>query len=203
MARHILEGDEVHVAIMAQGVFSRGAESDAASAQLEELRACAEVANSSLGVSSLRLLDFPDNLMDTVDLLSVAKVIENLVSQLQPTVVYTHDPGDLNVDHVRTSEAVSIACRPVPGQTVRELFFFEVQSSTGWRPGYTFAPNYFVDATQTLGRKLDALRCYKSEMRDWPHARSLQAVEHLARWRGSLVGLPAAEAFSVARCIRG
>jgi N-acetylglucosamine malate deacetylase 1 len=36
-------------------------------------------------------------------------------------------------------------------------------------------------------------------MRDWPHSRSYEAVEHLARWRGACVGVEAAEAFMLGR----
>lgn len=195
MARHALEGDAVHVLILSQGLFSRQSASDNPDASLETLRSAARRANDLLGVRSIQFLDFPDNRLDSIDRLDVARAIETSIAELKPNIVYTHFNGDLNVDHVRVHEAVSIACRPVPGQPVRETYFFEVQSSTHWRPNVAFTPSHFVDVSETLDRKLEALRAYEMEMRPSPHARSLEAVEHLAKWRGSLVGVPAAEAF--------
>ena len=92
----------------------------------------------------------------------------------------------------------------MPGHKVRELLFFEVPSSTEWRPpgsGDDFVPNYFVDISSTLDRKILALDVYTSELRTFPHPRSHQAIEALARWRGASVGVAAAEAFMLGRMI--
>ena len=108
----------------------------------------------------------------------------------------------MNVDHRRLHEAVVTACRPTPDHNVRKMFSFEVASSTEWQPpgsGPSFQPNFFVDITDQWKRKRDALRAYACEMRPWPHARSLEALEHLARWRGAQVGVEAAEAFNLLR----
>lgn len=203
LARHAARGDRVNVLIMGQGVFSRS-DGSADQESLEALRQCAQEANRIIGASSLELLDFRDNRMDEVARLDLAKAVEAVVSQHAPDIVYTHFPGDLNVDHVRVSEAVCIACRPIPGSSVRSLRFFEVQSSTEWRPpaiGTAFAPNLFVDVSSSLEKKIQALRAYSGEMRAWPHARSIEAIEHLARWRGACAGLGAAEAFVQARAL--
>ena len=119
----------------------------------------------------------------------------------QPEYVYVHHAGDVNVDHRRLHEAVA-ACRPTPGHVVKRILSFEVPSSTEWQPPTSapfFQPNWFVDISDQWERKRAALATYSSEMRDWPHARSLEAVEHLARWRGAQVGVKAAEAFCLLR----
>ncbi len=202
MARHAQRGDAVHVLIAAQGIFSR-TDGSANGDALEELRCAARRANAVLGAATVDLLEYPDNRLDTIAMLDLAKAVEEAVARYDPEIVYTHFPGDLNIDHARISDAVNVACRPTPGSTVRSIRYFEVQSSTEWRPPHagavTFAPNLFVDAGATLERKLTALQEYDSEMRPWPHARSIAAVEHLARWRGACVGLDAAEAFIIAR----
>lgn len=203
LALHAAKGDRVHVVVMGQGVFSRS-DGSATPAALAALRECAEKANRIVGASSLELLDYPDNRMDEIARLDLTKAIEAVLERHAPHVVYTHFLSDLNVDHQRVSEAVCVACRPVPGSHLRSLRFFEVQSSTEWQPpanGTAFAPNLFVDVSKTLETKLEALRAYASEMRAWPHARSLEAVEHLARWRGASVGVNAAEAFVLARAL--
>jgi LmbE family N-acetylglucosaminyl deacetylase len=114
----------------------------------------------------------------------------------------THHAGDVNIDHQRVHQAVVTACRPQPGHPVRTLLFFEVPSSTEWQPpgsAPAFTPNWFVDISSTLDCKLNALDAYAEELRVWPHPRSLQAVEALARWRGATVGVEAAEAFILGR----
>jgi LmbE family N-acetylglucosaminyl deacetylase len=143
--------------------------------------------------------------MDSIDLLDVVKSVERVIADFRPERVYTHHPGDLNVDHRVTNQAVVTACRPMPGQLVRSLLFFEVPSSTEWQTssicGSTFSPNWFVPISGTMDIKLAALRAYSSEMRSFPHPRSLDAVQHLARWRGASVGETAAEAFMLCRTI--
>ena len=204
IAKHAERGDGVHVVIMAEGATSRDEKRDCdrRRSELSELAEAAHKAKEILGINSLILLDFPDNRMDSVDLLDVVKVVEHHIDRVKPDIVYTHHSGDVNIDHRRIHEAVVTACRALPKQTIKTLLFFEVQSSTEWQtPGSAphFAPNWFVDVSDTFDIKLEALQAYQSEMRPWPHSRSFEAVEYLARWRGAGVGFKAAEAFVVGR----
>jgi len=110
--------------------------------------------------------------------------------------------GDLNADHRLVNQAIMTAVRPTPGQAVAAVYGFETLSSTEWvfhSRGTSFRPNRFVGIERTLKLKLDALRAYQAEMRDFPHSRSYETVEMLAKLRGSAVGLAAAEAFTVLR----
>lgn len=200
IARHVDAGDRVSVAILAQGVTSRGG-TEVASA-IADLRDQARRANQLLGVSALEFLDFPDNQMDSVTRLSVIQSVEALIERIRPSVIYTHWAGDVNIDHRIIHDAVICACRPQPGHPVESLLFFEVASSTEWQPPYSatpFVPNWFVDISQSLERKLAAMAAYSSELRLWPHPRSLDALTSQARWRGSSVGCEAAEAFVLGR----
>ena len=208
IARHAADGDAVTVLILAEGSTSRSAVRDreAAAAELSELAKAANKANALLGVSTVLLRDFPDNRMDSVDLLDIVKSIEAVMSTRPPDVVYTHHAGDVNIDHRRIHEAVIAACRATPGQSVRQLLYFEVPSSSEWQtPGSApaFQPHVFINIESTLARKLEALDCYASEMRDFPHPRSNRAVEALARWRGASAGFMAAEAFVLGRLLIG
>ncbi|NRB09203.1 MAG: PIG-L family deacetylase [Richelia sp.] len=204
IAKHTEQGDIVHVLIMAEGATSRSLQRDRAKAknQLSALALAAQQASEILGVQSLKLHHFPDNRMDSCDLLDVIKVIEKKISQYQPEIIYTHHFGDVNIDHRRIHEAVVTAVRPIPGQIVQTLLFFEIASSTEWQPSSSalpFTPNWFVDISETLSLKMKALTAYESEMRPFPHARSVNALEHLAKWRGASVGVEAAEAFLLGR----
>ena len=199
-------GDDVHVLILAEGITSRdiSLESNATSAALDELAEAARAASRILTVSSLSLHDFPDNSMDTVRFLDIVKIVETFVSKLTPNVVVTHHAGDLNIDHRITHNAVLTVCRPVPGCCVKRILCFETPSATEWQSpvfNQPFTPNWFEDVSQTFDVKLKALEAYESEMRNWPHSRSIESVQNLARWRGTSVGVEAAEAFMLIRQI--
>ena len=107
-----------------------------------------------------------------------------------------------SVQHRIVHQSVITACRPIKGRSVKRILSFEVPSATDWQsPNYgrPFVPNWFEDINDTLSLKLKALDLYKSEMQEWPNARSIKALEYLARWRGSTVGCEAAEAFMLIR----
>lgn len=202
LAKLVAQGATVHVSFLADGVYSRPDDPNAQKEQLQARRKAARNAAKILGVQGVSFGDFPDNRMDTVALLDITQRVESLIDKHRPDTVFTHHCGDVNIDHRRTHEAVVTACRPQIGHSVRTLLCCEVPSSTEWQlPGSApvFAPNWFIDISDVLECKLAALDAYSSELRDWPHPRSRQAVEHLARWRGATVGVQAAEAFVLGR----
>lgn len=196
LAKHCAAGDAVSVVVFADGLASRGGVTQANIALRHGMcrRAC-----KILGTEDVWLHQYADNMMDNLPLLDVVKHVEIHLKRFSPTVVYTHWRGDLNVDHRVLHDAVNVACRSYPEQTVRKLLYFEVPCSTVW--GKSFEPNYFVDVTDTLETKLDAFAEYTTELRDWPHARSMDAVRTLGRHRGASVGVSAAEAFVIGRIL--
>jgi LmbE family N-acetylglucosaminyl deacetylase len=211
MAQHIQNGHHVHVVIMAEGLTSRfptRAEAFEKSPQMtDELMKLRDIcirANQVLGVQDIQFEGFPDNRMDSVDRLDIVKRIESHIKNIKPNIIYTHHIGDVNIDHQSIHAAVVTAARPIPGEIKPDLLFFETASSTEWQtPGSAppFLPNWFEDISKTLDLKLEALAVYEQEMRPWPHARSIKALEHLARWRGASAGVEAAEAFILGRKI--
>ena len=204
IVKHLHGGDVVHVLILAEGITSRDdvRDREGRSEDIVSLRSMANEAHKKLGSNSIKFLDFPDNRMDSVNLLDVIKEVENEINKTKPKIIYTHHGNDLNVDHRITHQAVFTACRPESNSTVKKIYCFEVPSSTEWQSPMEvgpFIPNTFVDISNTLDNKLAALKAYASEMRSWPHSRSIKAVKHLARWRGASAGFEAAEAFALSR----
>jgi LmbE family N-acetylglucosaminyl deacetylase len=204
LARHARRGDTVRVLVLGDGWTSRvrSAEKGFEALDLDVLEEQSRSALARLGVETISYLRFPDNRFDTLALLDIVKTIEDAKRDFDADVVYTNSPYDLSVDQRFTVEAVLTAFRPLPGDNKATLMAFEVLSSTEWnqtggRQG--FAPNCFVDISDTLADKLAAYRAIYSEQRPWPHARSIEALEHLARSRGAAVGLEAAEAFLLLR----
>ena len=196
------EGVIVRVAFLADGVFSREGEQKDQQKELKDRRTAAQQACDILGVKSVSFGDFPDNKMDVSPLLDIVKAVEELIFKHQPDTLFTHHCGDVNIDNRRIHEAVVAACRPQNGHPVKKLLSFEVASSTEWQLPHSatsFSPNYFVDISATLAKKMAALDLYAKELRRWPHPRSPKAVAHLAHWRGATVGVEAAEAFILSR----
>ncbi len=206
IARHSDNGDIVRILILGQGASSRYNTLFESTLKEEILRlsAASKLAANILGAESIDQLAFPDNRLDSIDLLDIVKQIEFFIDKYLPDTVYVHHAGDVNIDHRRLHEAVVTACRPVPGHTVRRLLSYETVSSTEWQPSSSapiFVPNYFIDISAQWPRKLAALDTYSSEMRLHPHPRSIESIECLARWRGSQVGIHHAEAFMLLRNI--
>ncbi len=207
IAKWSKEGHSVHILIMAEGATSRDHQRDIISKknELSHLRKCAKKSSTILGAKSINFLKFPDNRMDSIELLDIIKSIEYYIKKFNPEIVVTHHLGDLNIDHNLTHKALLTACRPEPGSNIKKILSFEVLSSTDWQSassGMPFIPNYFENVKDFFDKKVEALEVYSSEMRDWPHSRSIKAVTNLASLRGSSVGVELAEAFILLRSIK-
>lgn len=202
-------GCTAHALVLGEGLTARAdaRDPDAWADALGAHRADAERAAQRIGYASIALHDFPDNRFDTVPLLDLVKVVERAMAAVAPDVVLTHHPGDLNIDHRRTCDAVLAAARPLPGAAARTILSFEVPSSTEWQaptaPG-GFRPTVFVACRAAdVEAKAEAMACYRFEGRPFPHPRSPEALRALARWRGATSGTPFAEAFELVRGLVG
>lgn len=201
IARHVVEGDTVYAVFMADGVSSRA---QADQEDLANRNAAAEQAREILGIQENFYLGLPDNRLDSLPLIEVVQRLESIIFKLQPSIVYTHHHGDLNVDHRITHQAVLTACRPMPGSSVQAIYAFEIISSTEWATPIAepFVPNHYVDISNQISTKIDSLRAYQQEMHCAPHSRSFEHLAHLAHHRGHTVGVVAAEAFVTVRTVR-
>lgn len=207
MALHVRQGHHVRVMVMGDGWTSRVKSMEKAMSvvDLDVIEEQGRAALKILGVEQVEYLRFPDNRFDTLPLLDLVKEIERVKQQFAPDIVYTNSPFDLSVDQQKTSRAVVTAFRPQPGDNSTELLCFEVPSSTEWNAldgaGF-FAPNYFLDVSEALAIKISAFQQLGSEVRPWPHPRSLEAIEYQAKSRGASVGVSAAETFMLLRTVK-
>lgn len=196
-----------HVVILGEGITSR---SDFRDPKLweEELnihRKNITDAHKHIGFHSRNIYDFPDNRFDSIALLDIIKVVEKEKKEFLPEVIFTHHGGDVNIDHQRTFEAVITACRPMQGENAKNIITFETPSGTEWRASSDprhFIPNFFVSiSAANLEAKVKAMECYEFEKRPYPHPRSPEALEIVAKLRGVQVGCILAEAFYIVRSI--
>lgn len=200
-------GWRARLVLMTGGVTGRLGPDQIANAAAQpaqsELAGQTQRAAEVIGFEQTTNLDFPDNRMDTVSRMDLAHAISPHVQTFRPDLIFTHHPGDYNWDHAMTFDAVMMAARPnPPDHTPSEICTFEVPSSTerAWQTGgRTFQPNVFVDVTSTIDQKKLAMTYYASEYRPYPHPRSIEGLEYLARRRGNEVGMIYAEAFHVVR----
>lgn len=208
VARLIRDGYEAYTLILGEGITSRDERRNrnARRKEIEQLKIQIKEASKILGVKKEYVFDFPDNRFDTVPLLDIIKTIENVKKEVNPEIVFTHHFGDLNIDHRITFNAVMTAFRPVRDESVSEIYSFEIPSSTEWNfQNYSevFLPNFFSPlGEEHLKAKVDAMKCYKDEVRNYPHPRSLEAIETLAKYRGINCGYKYAEAFQTIRLIK-
>jgi LmbE family N-acetylglucosaminyl deacetylase len=197
LARHVRHGAAVHALVLSDGATSRYADGMA-----EILAKSAQRAAEVLGLASVQVGSLPDQRLDALPLLDVTRLVEAVTDELRPDVVYTHYPHDVNADHGVVARAAWTACRPFVLPRLRRFAVFETPSSTEWAwpmGGAEFVPNSFVDIAGTLEDKLTAMACYETELRDYPHPRSLLALRERAAYWGSRAGRRAVEPFRVLR----
>lgn len=197
IARHVATGDDVTVCIACQRAYDHRFDPRL----VQEEKEAALKAAGIVGCKDLRFLDLRDELLDE-RLLDVIVPLETCVSEAAPAVVYTNHRGDANQDHRAVFQASLIACRAIARHKVPRILCYEVPSSTDLAPPfpeYGFQPNYYVNVTDWLDRKLEAMKAYTRELREFPHPRSIKGIEVLAQKRGMEIGFPAAEAFMVVR----
>jgi LmbE family N-acetylglucosaminyl deacetylase len=197
IARHVAEGDVVCVCFIAHRVYGHVFDERRNAVEQE----CARRAQAVLGYREAVFLNLPDERLD-VSVQQIIIELEGVVHHRPPDAVYLPHPGDNNQDHRAVFNAARVVFRPAASPQVRQLLCYEVPSSTDASPPVheaAFLPNCYVNIAPVLERKLEAVRCYETESRSFPHPRSEAALRNLAERRGIEGGFPAAEAYVILR----
>src|SRR5690242_5394680 len=151
LAKHVQASDEVHAVILADGATSRY---DVG--MVDVLATASKRAAATLGLTSIRSCGLPDQRLDQLALVEITQAVETILDELRPQVVYSHFPGDVNLDHGVVARAAWTACRPYVLPDLRRFAVFETPSSTEWAwptIGEAFRPGLFSDVTATLDIK--------------------------------------------------
>lgn len=206
IARYAREGHEVIVAVVT-GHGEEGPHPLWPREVWDRVRAEARSACAVLDVKQLLFDEVPAAMVADQPLWKLNQVTGAIVERVQPDSLFVPFPFDLHRDHRDVFYSLSVAWRPssAVGRKIRDIHCYEVQSETHWNIPYVepgFLPSMWMDIGDTLEVKLEALACYKSQIRPAPDSRSVEAVRALAIWRGSQMGLPAAEAFVTVRSLR-
>ena len=203
--KYTSQGIEVDLLIVTDGSSSQYSQrSDIESilaAKKIETRKCADL----LGINKIFYGNLPDMKLDAIPHIEINRVIEGVIDEVKPSIVYTHFSGDVNKDHRCVYESTLVACRPVKNQCVKKLFSYSVPSSTEWNiqtENSVYTPNWYEDISGEYAEiKYKAFSCYETEARPYPHPRSTEYLSILDSAEGLKVGLQAAESFILLRSV--
>ena len=202
IARHIHNGDSVDICVATNA--SRGAPELFSSVQIETIRAEAEQAHRLLGVNQTNFLEFPAPDLENFPAYKIANTLSDYILRIKPSDLYLPFPGDLHTDHRVIYRAALVAARPPYAPFVKKILCYETLSETEWTPKFSdtqFSPNVFVDIENFIDLKAQAMECFKSQIKEEPNPRSINAIKALSRFRGSTVNCRFAEAFMLERLI--
>lgn len=200
-------GKEIHLLIVTDGSTCQYRNSNQIDAIIaskkQETLNCAKL----LGIKSVSYADLPDMKLDTIPQVDVNSVIENAINRIKPDTIFTHFYADLNMDHQIVYKSTMVATRSLPGQSVKNVLCYNVPSSTEMSPclpNTAFLPNVYVDVVgKCAERKYEAIACYKSEIREFPHPRSIEYIKKQDIAEGLKVGVQCAEKFVLLKSIIG
>jgi len=198
--KHSMKGDEVHIRILTDGATTRDS-----GGLKEKLRENAYTCSEILGATSLKFYDLPNQRLDTIPILEIIETIEEILNEVKPDRIYTHHVGDLNIDHQKVHHATLTAARPLAGSYIEEIYSYFVHSSTEWYQSSSsnvFIPNVFVEISDVIDRKIEAMKSYETECRPFPHLRSPESIRLHSQCWGLDSGLKYAEPFMLIRSLR-
>lgn len=200
IAKRTVDGNEVYVCIV-----TKGCEPLFSSESVNQVRSECKKADAFLGVKETIFLDFPAAMLEDVPRYKLNDAIVKVVQDIQPDEVYIPHRGDMQQDHKLVVDAAMVALRPKYNHVVKRIYAYETLSETGWDIPNTvneFIPTVYEDISTTLEKKIEAMKIFQSQLADFPAARSLGAIEGLAKYRGATVNVTAAEAFTLIREIK-
>ena len=214
IAKHTMNGDHVNSVYLTTGITSRRASGYSNKTvynaseknkklmkkEIEKLKSDAQKSNKILGIRNSSFYNLPDNELDSISKLKIIKIIEKEIEKQKPDIIYTNHYGDLNIDHKLVYESCLTACRPIRKKNPK-LYAFGVISSMEWNFPSAFNPNYFVSISKNIKKKILAMKAYKTELKKFPHPRSIENIEITAKKWGTYCGKEYAEAFEIIRII--
>ena len=170
--------------------------------EMVQLQKREAIASHELMGAKTYFMDLPVVGLKEMKTTELNSAFQKALLELNPDIVFIPHRGDMHIDHRMTIEAAMVALRPVTFPNLKGIYAYETLSETDWNtpsPDNAFVPTLFVDITDELETKLEAMKCHASQLRDYPHPRSLEAMKALAMHRGSTVCKKYAEAFMVLR----
>lgn len=202
MAKYQKVNIDVYVAIVTNGYL--GAPELFKKEGTEKVRNEALKAHKYLGVKETYFLDFPAPRLDSVPSYKISIEIEKIIRKNNITDLYIPHRGDIHKDHCITFKAALVSARPINNNPVKRIYAYETLSETEWAAPFAdeaFIPTVFIDIEKYIEKKLKAFSFYETQIKEFPHPRSLESIENLSKIRGATVGFKRAESFMLIRNI--
>ena len=203
IAKYTNLGFEVNIVIATNAC--KGAPELFSQSDIDAIREEAINAHKILGVKETVFLDLPAPALNAFPSYKISIELSKMVNKFQPRLVYLPHPGDLHLDHSAIYRAALVAVRPINNCSVKEVYCYETLSETDWSPkqgGEGFDPNCYEDISDYMQLKLDAMNCFKSQLKPGFSSRSLRSLKSLAEFRGGTISVEFGEAFELERLIR-
>lgn len=200
IAKRVAEGHDVYVCIITKGCEPLFYEDI-----VEQCRSECREASAYLGVKETIFLDFPAAMLENVPRYKLNDAIVQVIQRVKPDEIFIPHRGDMQLDHKMTVDAAMVALRPKYEHVVKRIYAYETLSETGWdTPNCVneFIPTVYESISETLDNKIGAMGVYKSQLAEFPNARSIDAIRALAQYRGATVSVSAAEAFMLIREVK-
>lgn len=197
LAKHVDAGDEVFACILCKSPNMFYSEDAVKKIEKYTLEAA-----KIIGIKKVFQFDFPNMKLNIEPMINLVKAISKPIEIIKPHIVYTYHRGDIHSDHKTVFDATMAATRSVGDNVVKKVLCYEDPSSTHLSPPfieYAFVPNVFVDVSNTIHKKVKALKAYKSEVRKYPHPRSIEVLMRRAQIWGIKVSRKDVEAFELVR----
>ncbi len=194
IAKHIKNGDEVFVC-EATDVQNRPE-------LLELIKEEEREAHHVLGIKKTYSLEIPVVELPNFSIIERNRRFQEVVDEVKPNIAYIPHRGDMHEDHGTVANGALVALRPLNNPQLSAIYAYETLSETEWNAPYVdnaFIPNVWNDISDEIDVKLEAMKCYKSQLCSDVHPRSLDSIKALARYRGSTIGVRYAESFMLIR----
>ena len=204
MARWVAAGTDFHVVVCTQG--DKGSSDPGSRAEELARRRADEVAAAAaaLGLAGHHLLGYPDGEVDNTS--ELRAVLVRLVRRLRPQAVVCPDPtavlfGSTYFNH-RDHRAVGWATLDAVAPAAANPHYFRDEGAAHQVESVylsgTLEPDAWVDVTDSIDTKLEALLCHRSQLGEtgeWFH----QVVRQRAEEEGRRAGVRYAEGFRLLR----
>jgi N-acetylglucosamine malate deacetylase 1 len=200
LLKHHANGDELYWLIITNIFEEHGFPKSRVLSRQQEIQEVAE----AFGFKKVFKLDYPTMQLSDVTLIDMVPRISKVFLETEPEIIYCLNRSDAHSDHRVVFDAIMACTKSFRYPFIKRVLMYECISETEFAPALperAFLPNYFVDVTYHMDRKIEILKIYKSEIGAHPFPRSVENIRALAHFRGASVGVSYAEAFQLLKFI--
>ncbi|WP_324719204.1 PIG-L deacetylase family protein [Salinimicrobium sp. HB62] len=198
--KHSAQGDQVFWLITTNITEPDGFTVEMVSERQEEIKEVEKI----LGIQKTYLLNYPTMKLDSRIVNEMVPRISEIFKEVEPEIIYCLNRSDAHSDHRYTFDAVMSCTKSFRYSYLKQVLLYECISETEFAPALpekVFLPNYYVDISNFIEKKLEAMNIYASELGEHPFPRSERNIKALATYRGAIAGVEYAEAFQLIKFI--